>query len=78
MNTETQSKNKVCPKCDLPNDTLHWQLLCSRWVCVACATNRQAEQQRLDAKFNRLNIHQESFDKRIIKTQKQSNKPDSV
>lgn len=62
----------------MPNDTLHWQMLCSRWVCLACATNRQAEQQKLDAQFRRLNIHQESFDNRIIKAQKQSAKPSSV
>ena len=68
----------ICLKCLQPNETLHWIEKNQLFVCPGCAHNRQAEQQRLDAKFNRLNIHQESFDNRIIKAQKQSAKPKNV
>jgi hypothetical protein len=81
MNTETQKtppKNNHCPQCELLNQTLHWIETAQGFACPGCAHNRVKEQQRLDAQFNRLNIHQESFDNRIIKAQKQSAKPKNV
>ena len=73
MNTETQKnlpQNNLCLKCLVPNETLHWIEQKQMFVCPGCAHNRQAEQQRLDVKFRKLNIHQESFDNRIIKSPK--------
>jgi predicted RNA-binding Zn-ribbon protein involved in translation (DUF1610 family) len=75
MNTETQKtlpKNNHCPKCELLNQTLHWLETAQGFLCPGCAHNRQAEQQRLDAKFRKLPIIQESFDNRIIKNPKSS------
>lgn len=81
MTTETQKilpKNNYCPQCQQPNHTLHWHEIAKGFVCPGCATNRQAEQQKLDAKFKQLNIHQETFDNRIIKAQKRISKLDNV
>jgi hypothetical protein len=62
----------ICPKCQEPNTTLHWLETAQGFLCPGCATNRQTEQQRLDAKFRKLPIIQESFDNRIIKNPKSS------
>lgn len=60
----------ICLKCLQPNETLHWIEKNHMFLCPGCATDRLAEQQKLDAKFRRLNIHEESFDNRIIKSPK--------
>lgn len=62
--------SNICLKCLQPNETLHWIEQDHLFVCPGCATDRLTEQQRLNAKFRSLNIHQESFDNRIIKTPK--------
>lgn len=49
--------NKICKKCNLPNDTLWWVEQNNTWVCYPCGDGRRDEQVKLDKKFKQQIIN---------------------